>query len=175
MKTITYNLSTSSITNVLRVLRREQNALTRKMNELCMRLATIGATVVSFDYSGAFYVGDKDVSISVEPTEDNNGYKIVASGQAVAFIEFGAGARYGGGYPEPQLASTYATPGSWSTDLTVGKGHWADPNGWYLPNEKVGLSGEKHSYGNPPSAGMYHAGQEIREQIDRIAKEVFGK
>lgn len=158
-------LSTSSITNALSELRKIDNDTQKKLDVMCRKLAQLGADRVIMEYSGAFYDGDNDVMVSVEQTE--TGFKIVASGKAVAFIEFGAGAVYGNTYPLSDAGATYAVPGSWSTDPVLGKGHWDDPNGWFYAHGK-------RSIGNPPTAGMYYAGQEIRESIERIAKEVFG-
>lgn len=133
--------------------------LNRKADELCRRLAELGATRATLDYSGAYYDGTNDVSVAVEPIA--HGYRVRASGNAVLFIEFGSGT-IGGGHPRPE---NYG-PGTWS-DGPNGKGHWQDPNGWYYAH------GQK-SMGNPPAAAMYHAEQDVINAIQRIADEVFG-
>ena len=173
MKRIEVRLSTDSITQALRELRKQKRETDKKMTQLCKRLAELGAIRVSLEYSRAWYVGPNNVSVYVR--KSGNGYKIVASGQSVAFVEFGAGAKYGGGYPteETKVPPDIPVPGSWSTDPTVGKGHWDSPNGWYLPNGVVGKSGENHSFGNAPTMGMYQAGQDIRASIEQVAREVF--
>lgn len=174
MRTIAMSLSTTSITSALKELRRIERDVSKKMDTMCKRLAEIGATRVSMEYARAWYVGPKDISVSVE--EADGGYKIVASGQAVAFVEFGAGAKYGGAYPVVDgLDPALTAAGSWSSDPSVGKGHWDDPNGWRLPRGSVPLSGESRSWGNPPAMGMYYAGQDIRQNVERIAREVFAK
>lgn len=132
------------------------DSLERKANELCNRLAQYGLTLADASFSGAAYDGTKDVSVSVEPTE--NGYRIVASGGTVLFIEFGAGVTYGYGHPEPLEFG----PGTYPSD----KGHWDDPNGWWIP-------GGQHTYGNPPSMTMYNTTKDLEREIERIAKEVF--
>ena len=129
--------------------------LVEKANTVCERLATIGAVRASLDFSRAIYNGTNDVSVSVEPIE--NGYAIHARGNAVLFIEFGSGASYGYGHPEPEGYG----PGTYP-----GKGHWDDPNGWWYGNNE-------HSYGNPPAAAMYHAKQDVLQEVQRIADEVF--
>ena len=125
--------------------------LIEKANTVCERLATIGAVRASLDFSRAIYNGTNDVAVTVEPID--NGYAIHATGNAVLFIEFGSGASYGYGHPEPE--GTYP-----------GKGHWDDPNGWWYGNHE-------HSYGNPPAAAMYHAKQDVLQEVQRIADEVF--
>ena len=129
--------------------------LIEKANTVCERLATIGAVRASLDFSRAIYNGTNDVAVTVEPI--SNGYAIHATGNAVLFIEFGSGASYGYGHPEPEGYG----PGTYP-----GKGHWDDPNGWWYGNHE-------HSYGNPPAAAMYHAKQDVLQEVQRIADEVF--
>lgn len=158
MKKITVELNTASINRAIKKIRKLDAEWDRKIDEVIRRLAELGATKASLGFSRAVYTGDNDVSISVEPTE--NGYAIIAAGEAVLFIEFGSGVTYGYGYPVP---INYG-PGTYP-----GKGHWDDPNGWYLPKDKGGT----HTYGNPPSAAMYQTGKELQQEILRIAREVF--
>ena len=129
--------------------------LIEKANTVCERLATIGAVRASLDFSRAIYNGTNDVAVTVEPID--NGYAIHATGNAVLFIEFGSGASYGYGHPEPEGYG----PGTYP-----GKGHWDDPNGWWYGSHE-------HSYGNPPAAAMYHAKQDVINEVQRIADEVF--
>jgi hypothetical protein len=129
--------------------------LIEKANTVCERLATIGAVRASLDFSRAIYNGTNDVAVTVEPID--NGYAIHATGNAVLFIEFGSGASYGYGHPEPEGYG----PGTYP-----GKGHWDDPNGWWYGDHE-------HSYGNPPAAAMYHAKQDVLQEVQRIADEVF--
>lgn len=129
--------------------------LIEKANTVCERLATIGAVRASLDFSRAIYNGTNDVAVTVEPID--NGYAIHATGNAVLFIEFGSGASYGYGHPEPEGYG----PGTYP-----GKGHWDDPNGWWYGNHE-------HSYGNPPAAAMYNAKQDVLQEVQRIADEVF--
>lgn len=129
--------------------------LIEKANTVCERLATIGAVRASLDFSRAIYNGTNDVAVTVEPID--NGYAIHATGNAVLFIEFGSGASYGYGHPEPEGYG----PGTYP-----GKGHWDDPNGWWYGSHE-------HSYGNPPAAAMYHAKQDVLQEVQRIADEVF--
>ena len=140
-----------------------------KANRICERLASIGALRASIGFSRAIYNGRNDVSISVEPI--TNGYAIHARGNAVLFIEFGSGATYGYGHPDPQGYG----PGTYP-----GKGHWDDPRGWWFPRSSVSAQGGtadayEHTYGNPPAAAMYEAQQECIRSIEQVAREVFGE
>lgn len=153
-------LNKNSINSAIKELKRYKVWVQAKETELRLRLATLGATVASIQFSRAIYSGTNDVSVRV----DNTGSVAViyAEGEAVAFIEFGSGAAYGYGHPE---ASKHGTgPGTYPD----GKGHWNDPNGWWYAH------GE-HTYGNPPAMAMYDARERMVEQFTQIAKEVFSK
>lgn len=116
----------------------------------------MGATIASIGFSRAFYTGDVDLDIEVED-RGNNTYAVVASGETVLFLEFGSGVTMGYGHPDPMGYG----PGTYP-----GKGHWDSPHGWWLP------TGE-HTYGNPPTAAMYNAAQDIKSQVEAVAREVF--
>ena len=158
-KTITINpLDQGSINNAIKELQRYKAWVQTKENELRIRLATMGATVASIQFSRAIYNGTNDVTVRV----DNTGSVAViyAEGEAVAFIEFGSGAKYGYGHPE---AGKFGTgPGTYPE----GKGHWNSPNGWWYGHNE-------HSYGNPPAMAMYQAREQMVEQITQIARQVF--
>lgn len=145
-----------SVMNASERLKAYYRRLDRKAREICNRLASIGAVRASLGFARAIYNGHNDVSITVEQID--SGYRINADGEAVLFIEFGSGAMYGYGHPEPQGYG----PGTYP-----GKGHWNDPNGWWYGHGQ-------HSFGNPPSAAMYEAEQEVKRSIEQVAKEVLG-
>ena len=129
--------------------------------ELCRRLAEYGELLAVVAFDGVQYLGLKDVTVSVEQTEQ--GYRILANGETALLLEFGAGVTLGYGHPE---AEKYGMgPGTYPD----GKGHWDDPNGWWLPREKGG----GHTYGNIPGKAMYDARQQMVQSIGRIAREVF--
>ncbi len=147
-----------SITEAMKELRKYRRWILAKETELRLRLAQLGATVASIQFARAVYDGTNDVSVRVD---DAGGVAVIyAEGSAVAFIEFGAGSRYGYGHPE--AGQHGMGPGTYPN----GKGHWDDPNGWWYRH------GE-HSYGNPPAMAMYQAREEIVQQLTQIAREVF--
>lgn len=155
---IEIELSNKSINAAMKELRRYSAWVTQKEAELRSRLAMLGATVASIQFSRAIYNGSNDVSVRV----DNTGSVAViyAEGETVAFIEFGAGATYG--YGHPQAGEFGVGPGTYPD----GKGHWDNPKGWWYG------SGQ-HTYGNHPAAAMYAAVKEITEKVTEIATEVF--
>jgi len=163
-------LDRASIDEAAKKLETAAADLDRKTREICERLATIGAVRASLDYARVPLDGPKDVTVTVEPF--GNGYKVIASGETVLFLEFGSGALYGYGHPEP---GEYG-PGTWPDphyrrDPANGAiiYHWNDPQGWCIPKEKGG----GHTYGNPPAMGMYNASRDIRDNIKRIVEEVL--
>jgi len=151
-------LNASDIDAAVRQLERYRDDLERKAKLICYRLADYGARRADIRFSTALYDGQNDVQISVE--EIDGGYRICANGEAVLFIEFGSGVTYGYGHPDPQGYG----PGTYP-----GKGHWNDPNGWWIPKD----AGGGHTYGNPPAMAMYMTAQELREEVARVAREVF--
>ena len=161
-KTISVELNDASINSAVKELQRYAKWVSQKEAELVTRLAQIGATVASIQFSRAIYNGSNDVSVRVDQT--GSVAVIYAEGSSVAFIEFGSGAKYGYGHPD--AGKHGFGPGTWS-DGPEGKGHWDNEKGWWFG------SGQ-HSYGNPPAMAMWKAVQEMTEQITRIAREVFG-
>lgn len=129
-----------------------------KEDLLRQRLAMLGASVASIEFSRAIYDGTNDVAVRVE--DSGKTATIYAEGSAVAFIEFGSGAKYGYGHPMNGELGT--GPGTYPD----GKGHWDDPNGWWFAHGQ-------HTYGNPPAMAMVHARDRMVEQLTAIAREVF--
>ena len=160
VKKITVDLSAKSIDSAIKEVRKYKAWVLEKEKELRLRLATLGASVASIRFSTAIYSGTNDVTVRVE--DDGSMATIFAEGESVAFIEFGAGAKYG--YGHPQAGEFGVGPGTYPD----GKGNWDNPKGWYIP-------GGEHTYGNPPAQAMYSAVQVITEQVTMIAKEVFSK
>jgi hypothetical protein len=134
----------------------------KKTKELSKRLAAIGVTLAAIEYSRVPYHGLKDVNLSIEVGAKPNQYDIVAAGETVLILEFGAGVTYGYGHPQPSVEGTPMGPGTYPSE----KGHWNDPKGWWIP-------GGEHTYGNPPSMTMYLTAKELRNQLEDIAREVF--
>lgn len=153
-------LSSAGINELHNGLKEFERWLEQKSNELCKRLADMGAVKASLEFSRAIYTGVEDHEIVVEATAD--GYKVSALGETVLFVEFGTGL-IGYGHPEPHGMQPGTFPG---------KGHWDDPNGWWLPREKNG-GHSQHTYGNPPNMPMYNTVKELELELERVVREVF--
>ena len=162
-KTIRINgISEATIDATVKELRKYAEWVEHKENELIAKLAERGKEVASIKFATAKYDGTNDVSVRV----DNTGSVAViyAEGEAVAFIEFGSGAKEGNGHPD--AGKHGFGPGTWSLGES-GKGHWDNPDGWYYAHGKK-------SQGNPPAMAMYDAVQTMTAEITSIAREVFG-
>lgn len=157
-------LDRHSVRNAITELKKYQTDMDSKVMRVCEMLAHIGEVRASADFGNAQYDGNNDVKVTAEPY--GTGWRVVASGNAVLFIEFGAGAKMGYGHPNPQGYG----PGTYP-----GKGHWNDPKGWVYGGVGKG-KGRKplRSFGNRPAAAMYNAEQDIRGEIERVVSEVFG-
>ena len=159
-KTIRINgISEATIEAAAQEVRRYAEWIKRKEAELRSRLASLGATVASIQFSRAIYNGTNDVAVRVDDT--GSVAVIYAEGESVAFIEFGAGITYGSGHP--QADEFGVGPGTYPE----GKGHWDNPGGWWYAHGQ-------HTYGNPPAMAMYQAVQAMTAEITTIAREVFG-
>lgn len=158
---ITIPLSEIAIDETIAKLEAYEKALDTKAKLLCERLAEIGRFEAELGFATAVYDGDKDFEVTVVETE--KGYKVLANGETVLFLEFGAGITYG--YGHPQANEFGMGPGTYPD----GKGHWDSPYGWWLPKDVGG----GHTWGNPPSMPMYYAAKDVRAQIEEIAREVF--
>ena len=161
MKIVIDPFDPKSVSKAIKELDRYKRWVQEKEEILRLRLAQLGASVASIEFSRAIYNGTNDVSVRVE--DNGNKATIFAEGSAVLFIEFGSGKKYGSGHPE---AGKFGYgPGTWS-DGPNGKGKWDNPNGWYFAHGQ-------HSFGNPTAMAMVHARDAIVEQLTAIAREVF--
>lgn len=100
--------------------------------------------------------------------EGNHGM-IVAGGNAI-WIEFGTGVYAPGQADHPLLGQLDGIVAHGQ----YGKGHGADPNGWYYPLfEGDPDTPWRHTYGIPANMFMYNTAQMLRKEYKRMAKEIF--
>ena len=162
-KVIKMGLSTESIDNAIAQLRAYRNTLDAKKDKLLKRLGEIGVREASVRFTTAMYDGVNDSSVSLEANKD--GYAIIAEGHAVAFIEFGAGVYHNSGepYPDPRPEGIVGIG-------EYGKGY-GKRQAWGYKDD----SGELViTHGNPAAMPLWYASEEMRNNILKIAKEVFG-
>lgn len=167
VRKITFGLSEADINRAIRELADYKRWIEKKIDEITRRLAEAGIYEASVRFIGALHDTDKtdDTALSIEETE--RGYKIVADGSQVFFIEFGAGVYFNGTEPYP------SPPGR--PKGVKGIGEYGDGkgkrDGWFYKGED-----EKPYFtrGTPAAMPMYHAGREIEQRVIEIAREVFG-
>lgn len=155
--TIRFNaFDTVSVDNAIRQLGQLRSEQGNRVDEACMRIAEYGASRARADFSRAIYDGNNDVTVTAESIP--LGARVRASGNAVLFIEYGAGATMGYGHPR---VGRYG-PGTYNPLSD----HWKNPNGWYYAHGR-------RSLGNPPAMAMYHAEQDMYYRAYDIANGVI--
>lgn len=163
MKHLTIELTQESIDNAIKVLEAYQedgkvNKIREKLDKVCKQLADIGAEEARRRFARADH-GNGDVTVTVEKMR--NGYKIVASGADVYFIEFGTGFF---AMPHGDEISVPVYPGSYSEEHAQA---FSEHGYWYYAGEKL--------QGTEAEMPMYFAGEAIRNNEKRILREVYGK
>lgn len=169
------SLNTRSINAAIKEIEAYKNRLSRIRMTICEELARIGLREASLRFSGAQYDGTNDSDVTIEPSD--NGYKVIASGNAIAFIEFGAGVHYNAGssYPLPKPSGI------------VGIGEYGKKQGrkdsWKYYGDNAGTNGELResksgkkyvvTHGNPAQMPMYHALIAMQDEVERIVREAF--
>lgn len=162
-KIIAMSLSSASIQNAIAELKAYRDTLEAKKDKLLGELAKIGVREASVRFTTAIYDGVNDSSVTLEPI--SGGYCIKAEGKAVCFIEFGAGVYHNSGepYPDPRPEGIVGIG-------QYGKGY-GKRQAWGFKDETGELV---ITHGNPAAMPMWYAREEMRNNILKIAKEVFG-
>ena len=169
-KVIKMDLSSSSIDDAIKALKSYRDSIDAKKYRLLEELTKIGLREASVRFTTAMYDGVNDSTVRAELT--HFGYTIIAEGHAVAFIEFGTGVHYPDIHPMAgELGIAHGT---------YGKGLGQNDYWFYTgqPGTAGGVLANGHSnttitHGNPANMCMYYASKEMRDQVERIAKEVF--
>lgn len=146
-------LNPASVWRANRVLRERTRRFEANVTRFLERLAEIGKEAAQGAYGSA-------ISVTVEPIE--NGMAIIANGDAVAFLEFGAGDATNSGNRYANEMPFDVSPGSWSKEHAqqyIKLGYWV-------------FGGVKYTAIQPRN-GMEHAYEAIMENIHSVAREVF--
>lgn len=147
--------------------------LVEKANEVCEYLSDYAGVYASPAFKHAAYDGVNDVKVHREKLE--NGYAVIASGEAAAFIEYGSGVYHNGSGSYPgEIPPGIVGIGQY------GKGLGSNPY-WFYTGQPGNAGGElAHgrtnstiTHGNPPAAIMYRAEQIAIHAAQRAADEVF--
>ena len=162
-KIIKMDLSVSSIDNAIEELKAFRDSLEQKKYRLLEELTKIGLGEASVRFATAMYDGVNDSQVRAELT--HFGYRIVAEGHAVFFIEFGAGVYHNTSEPYPNPRP----------EGVVGIGEYGQGKGkrqaWGFKDDSDELV---ITHGNPAAMPMWYASEEMQSKILKIAQEVFG-
>lgn len=149
-------ISLTSGANLEKCMIKYKLELQDKCKLFAERLAEIGQNIAS-------NIFDKEVTVITEPIE--KGYKLIASGEDVFFVEFGTGVFAGSDHPwTSKTTEVKIYPGSWAEthkqtwQKWIGSGK--DPMGY--------------PYNQEPQKPMLTAYETMLAEINKIAKEVFG-
>ena len=169
-------IKVTGVERLINKLRTYQKSLEEKQHRLLEGLVKLGIDVASVKFQTAQYDGENDVIVNRQPEwVGDNKLFLTATGNAVTFIEFGAGIHYA--EQHPNAAAFGAIRGAYGQ----GKGS-RDSWGYYgTPgtNGRVIKENDKGTvvltHGNPPARAMYDSVKEMRNQIANIAREVFSR
>lgn len=173
-KVIRFRLDSRSIQGAIREIEAYKRRLSKIKDDICLNLAKIGMQEASIRFASAQYDGKNDSVVTIEQTE--NGYKVVASGNAVAFIEFGTGVHYNAGVSYP-LEKPSGIVGVGEYGKKQGKKDEWRYNGDPGTNGELRTSSSGETYvvthGNPAQMPMYNALTAMRSEVERIVREAF--
>lgn len=168
MKKYTVRLSHNDIEYLKARFEDADKYLRDRCDELCRRLAEMGVANARLHFFEALYDGINDAEVHLEKRD--GGYAVVANGNSVLFIEFGAGVHYPDSHPEAN-GMAHGTYGK-----GLGKNDWWIYNG--LPGNAGGALVEGRSnatitHGNPANMPMYNTVKELEQELERMVKDVF--
>lgn len=177
-KKFSFGLSVSEINKAVKELEKYKSDLNRKCEELCRRLTAEGLLIARAHIGSSDF--GKHIRLASEITPEQAGCravlymedssKIVSEWQTTEgvksaivsptlMIEFGSGLK---------AENPKGIPGVGTGTFPGGK-HGNEPGWWYMD-----LNDEWHySTGISPKMPMYFTGKEMREQVVKIARDVF--
>ena len=171
-KKITIGLSEQDIDRALRELTQYKADFTQKVELLREKVAERLAVEAQSGFTGAVVDdlikrGQKFADVKVSVDNRSNLSVVVANGEDAVWVEFGAGVYHNGSTgssPHPKGAELGFTIGSF------GKGN-GKKEAWGYYDEDGEL---KLTRGTPATMPMYRAVQTVCNDIQNIAREVFG-
>ena len=171
-KKITIGLSEQDLDRAIRELAQYKADFTQKVELLREKVADRLAVEAQSGFTGAVVDdlikrGQKFADVKVSVDNRANLSVVVANGEDAVWVEFGAGVYHNGSpgsSPHPNGAELGFTIGSF------GKGNGKkEAWGYYDENNELKLT-----RGTPATMPMYRAAQTVCNDIQNIAREVFG-
>lgn len=172
MPTVRLTLDPHSIDAAIRELKAYADRLPKIADAIANGLAQMGYAVAVGIMANHIFDGNTINSLTVERQGEGK-YILYAESEALLFLEFGTGVR---GYGHPKAGDFGMGPGTYP-----GQTHALDPKGWWFPTTDPRLIVSEdfhgntwgHSTGMPPAMPFYQAGQRIKQDILKVAKEAF--
>lgn len=175
-KTITFELSESSIEKAIAKLVAYQKEIERKCDTLRKRVADRLKELSEEGFSGA--IADDlteqsggavtaNVEVTVDHDDEGNVSVVIAHGEDAVWVEFGAGVHHNGSvgsYPNPLAQDAHM-----DAIGTYGKGRGSQDKWAFKENGE-----KKWTYGTPAKMPMYNAVQTVVSEIPQMFEEVFG-
>lgn len=157
-----------SIENAIKDVVAYKTKLEKLAEELPKALAEFGAEYAQASYDSnihnVYWDGTSDpANITVTAVPSEHGWKVLAEGEEVCFVEFGAGVFFnadGGGLLE-------RPPG------VVGIGEYGQGNGQYDVWAFGTGKNRKVTYGTPASNTLYFTAREIEDRIVETARRIL--
>ena len=176
-KIISVNLFDSdSIQNAIKQIEQYRDDLPRKCQEICRRLSEIGEQTALVAISESPQGKAVTLRVDINPSKMGCQAMIIGTGKTVTDdkgrvynlllgIEFGSGITLNPA--ENPLASDFGMGVGTFPDQV----HAYDPQGWMY----LGKDGKwHHSYGVKSTMPFYKSMLEIKQNVDKVVKEVFG-
>ena len=167
--------SPGSIADAIDYLKEYKAKVERAAEELPKALAEVARESAQAHYDTAPYNVYTDgtfdkAQIVVETTPIENGTAVVASGEEVAFVEFGAGVWYNG---EEGYFGTRPEGIVGIGEYGQGKGN---QRGWgFTGMRQIGVDGKKiATHGTPASNSLYFAMRDAEDSIQAEAEKILG-
>lgn len=168
-------LDPKSIGRAVRELERYADKLEESEGRIAEAVAEVGVKVVSDIFASAPYAGTKDILVRVE--SEGKEAEVLATGESVAFLEFGTGVVMGQGPTLPR------------PDGIVGLGQYGKGKGATPPWGYYGFEGDNPpegtyynekkdvviTHGNPPAGALMRASIEMESQAEEIVRKELGK
>lgn len=153
------SFETHGLDSAIKNIRKFVKAQSSIKDKILNIISKYGMKVAKDEWSSV----DDSVVVNVFMTTD--GVEIVASGEQVLFLEFGAGIRYSN-VRNPKSDELGFGAGTYPSSL----GNWDNPYGWVYRDK----NGEKiHTYGNPAYMAMYRSSIVMQQLIyEKIVEEV---
>lgn len=172
-KVIRISLSEQDIDRAIRELEQYKQEIIRKTGLLRQRVAKRISVLAQSGFNGAIVDdltrdsgGARKANVQVSIDERNNLSVVIAAGEDVVWVEFGAGVYHNGSAgssPHPKGSELGFTIGGY------GKGMGKRQTWGFYEDGELRLT-----HGTPAVMPMYNAVKTLCDEIADIAKEVFG-